>query len=139
MKLKVISTTLGAIGGAIAYAFGGWTESMITLIIFMTIDYISGFVCAAVFKNSKKSKNGALESKAGFKGLCRKGFILLVVLIAYRLDLLIGTTYIKDATIIAFIVNELISIIENLGAMGVPMPDVIINAIEVLKEDKKHE
>ena len=139
MKLKIISATLGAIGGAIAYAYGGWTESMMTLLIFMAIDYLSGLVRAGVFKASNKSEGGALDSKAGFKGLCRKGFILLVVLIAYRLDLLIGTTYIKDATIIAFIVNELISIIENLGAMGVPMPEVIVNAIEVLKEDKKHE
>lgn len=89
---------------------------------------------AGVFHKSQKTENGALESRAGWKGLCRKGTSLLVVLVAYRLDLVIGSNFVKDATIIAFIANETISIIENAGLMGAPIPDVIVKAIDVLKQ-----
>lgn len=73
-----------------------------------------------------------MESRAGWKGLCRKGVTLLFVLIAYRLDLALGVNYIRNAVIIGFMANELISITENAGLMGIPLPTVIQNAIEVL-------
>ena len=79
-------------------------------VVFMGIDYVSGIIVAGVFHKSRKTENGALESGIGWKGLCRKGMTLLFVLIAYRLDLAIGTTYIRDAVVIGFIANELISI-----------------------------
>ena len=82
---------------------------------------------------SKKSKTGALESKVGYKGLCRKGMILLIVLVAARLDLILESNYIKDMVVIAFITNETLSIIENAGCMGIPMPGVVTRAIELLK------
>ena len=126
-------TLVGILGGFIAYLFGGWNAALSALVIFMTIDFISGLVVAGVFKKSSKTKNGALESKAGFKGICKKVMMLLLVAIGYRLDLLIDTTYIKDSVCIAFIANELISIIENAGIMGIPIPKVITNAIDVLK------
>lgn len=113
---------------------------MTTLLIFMAIDYITGLMVAGIFKRSKKTKNGALESHAGFKGLCRKGVMLLIVLVACRLDIELNTTYIRDAACIAFIANETISIIENAGLMGVPIPKALTKAIELLKskeEDKK--
>ena len=116
----------------IAALFGGWDTGLVTLIIFMGIDYVSGLVVAGVFHNSKKTKTGALESKAGWKGLCRKGMTLLFVLIAYRLDLVIGSNYIRDAVIIGFIANEAISIVENAGLMGIPLPKVINKAIDIL-------
>ena len=127
-----ICTTAGAIGGVIASLFGGWDAGLATLVMFMAIDYVSGLVVAGVFHNSKKTTSGALESKAGWKGLCRKGMSLLFVLIAYRLDLAIGSNYIRDAVIIGFIVNETISIVENAGLMGVPLPKVINKAIDIL-------
>lgn len=129
---NAICTTAGAIGGVIASLFGGWDAGLATLVMFMAIDYVSGLVVAGVFHNSKKTTSGALESKAGWKGLCRKGMSLLFVLIAYRLDLAIGSNYIRDAVIIGFIVNETISIVENAGLMGVPLPDVINKAIDIL-------
>lgn len=129
---NAICTTAGAIGGVIASLFGGWDAGLATLVIFMAIDYVSGLVVAGVFHNSKKTTSGALESKAGWKGLCRKGMSLLFVLIAYRLDLAIGSNYIRDAVIIGFIVNETISIVENAGLMGVPLPKVINKAIDIL-------
>ena len=131
---NMICTTIGIVGSGIASCFGGWTAAMTTLLIFMVIDYITGLVVAGVFHKSKKTENGALESKAGFKGLCKKGMILLFVLIGYRLDLAIGTAYIKDAVCIGFMVNELISIIENAGLMGVNVPTPITKAIDILKD-----
>ena len=77
--------------------------------------------------------NGALESRAGWKGLIRKCMTLLAVLIGARLDILLGTAYIKDALVIAFCVNELLSIIENWGLMGLPMPKIMTEAVELLK------
>lgn len=129
---NAICTTAGAIGGVIVSLFGGWDAGLATLVMFMAIDYVSGLVVAGVFHNSKKTSSGALESKAGWKGLCRKGMSLLFVLIAYRLDLAIGSNYIRDAVIIGFIVNETISIVENAGLMGVPLPEVINKAIDIL-------
>ena len=130
---SVFITIVGALGSFIASFFGGWTESLTTLLIFMLIDYATGLIVAGVFHKSQKTESGALESRAGFKGLCRKGAILLFVLIGYRLDLAVGTTYIRDAVCIAFIANELISIVENAGLMGIPVPAAITKAIDVLK------
>lgn len=127
-----ICTGIGVVGGVIATAFGGWDEALVTLIIFMVIDYLSGLLVAGVFHNSEKTESGALESRAGWKGLCRKCVTLLFVLIAYRLDLAIGVNYIRDAVIIGFMANELISVVENAGLMGIPLPAVIQNAIDVL-------
>ena len=114
-------------------------QALVTLIIFMAIDYISGLIVAGVFHNSRKTESGTLESRTGWKGLCRKCMTLLFVLVAYRLDLAIGVDYIRDAVIIGFIANELISIVENAGLMGIPLPAVIANAIDILtqKAEKK--
>ena len=128
----IICTVIGIIGGFFTYLFGGWDAALITLIIAMVIDFVSGLVVAGVFHKSKKTDSGALESKAGWKGLCRKVMTLLMVLIAYRLDLAIGVDYIKNTVIIGFIANEVISIVENAGLMGRQYPDVINKAIDIL-------
>ena len=134
MKLKdLFVAVIGAIGAFIARLFGGWDAAMTTLVIFMGIDYLMGLIVAGIFKRSGKSENGGLDSRAGFKGLLKKSVVLLVVLVAYRLDLVLGSTIIKDAVIIGYIANETISIIENAGLMGIPIPDVIKRAIDILK------
>ena len=127
-------TVIGAIGSFIANLFGGWTSDLVTLIIMMGIDFTMGLLIAAIWKKSEKSKTGALSSWSAWKGLCRKGVSLLFVLIAYRLDLALGVNYIRTAVIIGFIINELISITENAGIMGVPIPGVITKAIDMLKQ-----
>lgn len=137
MRANILYSTIGAIGGFVAMAFGGWSDALITLIVFMALDYVTGLIVAGIFKKSKKSENGALESRAGFKGLCRKGVALMIVLVAVRLDIIMHTTYIKDAVIIAFVVNESISIIENAGLMGIPIPPVIAKAIDVLRNESE--
>ena len=131
---NTLCTAAGVAGSFIASLFGGWDTGIGTLVLFMGIDFFSGLAVAGVFKKSTKTETGALESKAGFKGLCRKGMTLFFVLIAYRLDLVIGTNYIRDAVIIGFIANELISIVENAGLMGLPLPAVLSKAIDVLKK-----
>ena len=138
MKAGIL-TAVGAAGSIIASLFGGWDTALVTLIIFMGGDYLTGLIVAGVFHNSEKTASGTLESRAGWKGLCRKGVSLLVVLVACRLDLIMGSDFIRDAVVIAFIANETISIIENAGLMGVPIPAAITRAIDVLNAKANQE
>lgn len=131
---------IGVVGSVIAEVFGGWDAAMITLVTLMIIDYIMGVLVAAVWHNSPKSETGTLESRAGWKGLCRKGVVLLIVLIAARLDILLGTSNIvRNAAIIGYSANELISVVENAGLMGVPIPSIIQKAIDVLQKKAEGE
>lgn len=133
-NIKVfICTVIGVVGSFIAKAFGGWSEDMMTLVIFMAVDFVMGLIVAGVFHNSGKTETGSLESRVGWKGLCRKCVSLSFVLMAHRLDLALGADYVRTATIIGFIANESISIVENAGLMGIPLPGVITKAIEILK------
>lgn len=135
---EAICTFLGVIGSFIAGLFGGFDASMVTLLVFMSIDYVTGLIVAAVRK-SPKSKSGGLSSSIGLKGLMKKCVVLMLVLVSARLDLTLGTSYIRDAVCIGFMVNELLSIIENAGLLGVPMPSAIKNAVELLQnKDNKN-
>lgn len=136
---QFICTMIGAVGSGIAALFGGWDAGLVSLLIFMGLDYVSGLVVAGVFHKSNKTATGSLESKAGWKGLCRKCMTLVFVLVAYRLDLVIETNYIRDAVIIAFMANELISLVENAGLMGIPLPAVITKAIDILQKKSESE
>ena len=102
----MVCTILGMLGSIITGAFGGWDGAFVTLLIFMSIDYVSGLGVALIFKNSPKTKSGGGSSRVGWKGLCRKGMILLIVLVAYRLDLILGVTYIHD-TIITYSITRI--------------------------------
>lgn len=137
MVKETICIIVGTISSIIATAFGGWSTSVITLVWFMGIDFALGLIVAGVFKRSKKSKSGTLSSTASFKGLCKKFVMLLFVSLAYRMDVLMNTTFLKDAVAISFIVNEALSICENAGIMGVPIPSVLKKAIEVLRKDSE--
>lgn len=132
-------TTIGIVGSFIASLFGGWDAALTTLVIFMGIDYVTGLIVAGVFHNSGKTESGALESRAGWKGLCRKGMTFLIVLIACRLDLIMNTNFVRDAVVIGYIANETISIVENAGLMGLPIPSAITKAIEVLTKKNEKE
>ena len=128
----------GIIGGGITVLFGGWDTTLQTLILFMILDWFTGgIMLPVVFKKSPKSENGTLESRVGFKGLCKKGVVLFYVLIGARLDILLGTSYIRGAVCIGFIVNELLSIVENAGLMGIPMPESVAKVIDVLKKESQ--
>ena len=130
------STAIGMAGAAVAALLGGWDMALQTLVGFMAADYITGIIVAAVFRKSSKTPGGALSSEAGWRGLCKKGAMLVLVHIACSLDLLTGTGYLRDATVIALVANETVSILENLGLMGVPIPEILTKAIETLKNNK---
>lgn len=122
----------GAFGSLLVSLFGGWSSDLSTLVICMAVDFVTGLLAAALCK-SEKTDSGGLSSTVGFKGIAKKVMILLLVLVAHRIDLVLGVSYIKTAAVIAFIVNEVISIIENAGLIGVPLPKVFQRAIDLLK------
>ena len=122
----------GVVGGFIAAIFGGWDSALVTLIVFMGVDFLTGVVTAAMGR-SKHTDSGGLSSKAGWIGLAKKVCTLLLIAVAVRMDILLGTTYIRDAVCISFCLNELLSIIENTTLMGIPYPPAIKKAIDVLQ------
>ena len=119
--------TAVAVGGAAAsYLFGGWSTLLGVLLTFVVIDYVSGVIAAGA--------EGALKSKVGLIGIARKVFIFAMVAIAHLVDSALGDQHVlRDATIFFYLANELLSIIENAGRVGLPVPTPIQRAVEVLK------
>lgn len=136
---NIICTVGGAVGSFIAYALGGWDTAVITLLVFMAIDWIMGVILALVFHHSSKTASGGYSSKIGWQGLFRKCVVVLLVVVANLLDKQIGSEYIRDAVCIAFMINECISIIENASLMGVPIPKVLTDALDVLSGNKEEQ
>lgn len=129
-----ICTIAGLIGGAAAWAFGGWDTALAALVVCMGVDYLSGSIVALVFHRSSKTETGAYNSAYGIKGLLKKCLMLLFVAVAVQMDKLMGTAYIRDAVCIGFCANEVLSIIENLGLAGIPMPEAVKKALEQLQK-----
>ena len=131
MKWKdVVFSAISVIGAF----FGGLPEAIVFLVTLMGMDYITGLIVAGVFHKSGKSESGRLESRAGWKGLCRKCATLCLVYVSYHLDLVLGTSFVMDAVVIWFCLNELLSLTENVGLMGVKYPAALSNAIELLEQ-----
>lgn len=130
----LILAAIAAAGTFLAEALGGWDNALETLVILMGIDYLTGVLCAVVWHRSPKTPSGTFDSRAGLKGLIRKGGILLVVFIATKLDALTGTDVVRTAVILFFIANDGMSIIENLGIMGVPMPQIVKDGFAALRK-----
>ncbi|MCL1884509.1 MAG: phage holin family protein [Defluviitaleaceae bacterium] len=113
--------------------FGGFDMLLQTLLLLMAVDFISGIISAVVFKCSAKTDSGKLSSRAGLQGFFKKCCCLMHITVAVHLDALLGTnTLTRDAVIIAFCINELISILENMGSMGISLPAPLLNALDVL-------
>lgn len=129
-----ICTAVGIFGGAAAWAFGGWDTALAALLICMGVDYASGSIVALVFHKSTKTETGAYNSAYGLKGLFKKFLMLLFVMVAVQMDQLLGTAYVRDAVCIGFCANEVLSIIENLGLAGIPMPEAVVKALEQLQK-----
>ena len=134
-------TVMAIAGSALSYFFGGVDTMFIILCVFLGVDYISGIIVAMVFKKSTKTETGKLNSSVSFKGLLKKVFVLCLVGVANLLDIALGTNFIRGGVVVAFISNETISIIENAGLMGIPIPAVLQKAIEILseREEKNYE
>ena len=136
---KVIKAC-AAVAGALAGLFGEWTVALTILVVMMAVDYVTGVMVALTGK-SPKTEGGGLSSKIGFIGLAKKGFIMLIVLVATMLDRAIGNTAMifQMATVFYYIANEGLSILENADLMGVPFPAFIKEKLEGMREEKdKH-
>lgn len=125
---------LAVFGSFAANALGGLDASLQVLIALMVADYITGVLVAAVWHKSSKSSSGTLNSVAGFKGILKKCMILLLVWIGVLLDNATGANYIRTAVVLFFVGNEGISLLENLGLMGVPFPAFLRRALEALRD-----
>ncbi|WP_130068190.1 phage holin family protein [Bacillus albus] len=125
--IKIFITTFGGFCG---YFFGSWDTVLKVLITIAVIDYIVGVIAAGY--------NGQLKSKVGFKGITKKFVLFLLVGVAVQLDTVMDSnSLIREATIFFFISNELLSILENAGRMGIPLPSVLTNAVEILRGKSK--
>ena len=131
---EMFYTVMLSIGSTLSYFIGGVDTMFIVLCVFLLVDYISGIIVAVVFKNSTKTETGKLNSSVSFKGLCKKFFVIALVGVAHFLDIALGTNFIRGGVMVAFISNETISIIENAGLMGIPIPNVLRKAIDILQE-----
>ena len=129
-----ILAVFSVIGSFAANSLGGWDASLQVLIALMVTDYITGVLVAAVWHKSSKSSSGTLNSVAGFKGILKKCMILLLVWIGVLLDQALGSAYARTALVLFFVGNEGISLLENLGLMGVPFPAFLRRALEALRD-----
>lgn len=130
---------VGLVGGTVASALGGADKLIIALIICIGADYFTGLAVALIFKNSPKTATGGAESNAGFKGLVKKAFIFLIVVVINQVDIVLGSGgFIRNAAIIGFMANECISLIENAGLMGIDLPPAVIDAIDILKKKSEN-
>lgn len=124
---NIIKSAIAFVGSAATYLYGGWDALIIALVVFVAADYVTGIAAAAY--------QGKLSSSVGLRGIAKKVFIFVVVALGHVVDVTLGNTHtlIRDAVIYFYLANELISILENGGKMGAPIPPVITQAIEVLK------
>ena len=125
---------ISAIGSFIAEHLGGFDTLMKALLMFMLVDYLTGLAVAFVFHKSTKTKNGGASSLVGFKGIVKKFCMFLLVGLAVELDRIIGVDYTRSLAIMFFIGNEGISVLENMGLMGVPYPELLHKALEAMKD-----
>lgn len=130
--LNAVSCVGGIIGSFLVGLFGGWSTGISVLCIFIVLDFITGLVGAALCK-SDKSETGGINSKVIWIGILKKLLELMMVVVGHQLDLLVGANYIRDAVVIAYIITETVSIIENAGLIGLPVPSIITKVIDVLK------
>ena len=138
-KAKTFTELLAAIGGAIASFFCGLPPIIWVLIAVMTIDYITGIICGLMGK-SPNTENGGVSSKMAFRGLLKKALIILVVLLAALLDKAVsmgtGAAFeaVAGATCLWFVASEGLSVLENAAAMGVPIPKILLKALEIMRK-----
>lgn len=125
--MDTIKAIIAAVCALASYIFGGWDGLMIALVIFIIADYISGVIAAAVEKK--------LSSEVGAKGIAKKIFMLLIVAVANIIDInVVGEEHtLKTVTMIFYICNECISLLENAGRIGVPVPKKLLDVLSQLK------
>lgn len=133
MSLK--NGVIGFLSGFIALVIsnmGGWSIPIQVFFIVICLDYASGLIVAGYFKNSQKTETGGLLSSVGIAGIIKKIMLIVYIIVAYQIDLLLGVDYVANGVTIAFIVNDIISLMENGGLMGIKIPPVIKNSLDLL-------
>lgn len=129
MEILTISLSGGAL---IGYTFGGWTGMLTLLLILVIVDWLTGWTAAWIA--------GELRSRVGYYGIARKVAIFAMVMIAHLIDVVLGDAhYFRDAVIFFYLANELLSVVENLGRMGVPLPNVILNAVKIFESKSNNQ
>ena len=126
-----VQIAITALGGWLGYFLGGMDGLMIALIVMMTLDYISGVMCAIIDKK--------LSSAVGFKGICKKVFILMLVGVAHIIDLhVVGTgNALRGAVICFYMSNEGLSLLENAAHIGLPIPDKLRDILTQLHDKER--
>ena len=135
MSWDKMTKLLAGAAGVAAGLLGRWDMSLNILAAMMAIDYLTGLLCAWRGR-SPKTEGGGVSSRAGFDGLVKKAFIMVVVLVAALLDAAVGSesAVFQTAATLYYIANEGISILENTSLMGVPYPKFVRGALEALRE-----
>ena len=131
---NAVFAALAAVGGFIADRLGGWDALLQVLIALMAADYLTGLIVAGIFKKSPHTRSGTLSSAAGYLGLIKKCAALLLIYIGVLLDRAIGEAFVRSALIIFFIGNEGLSLLENVGLMGVKYPQFLAKMLEALRD-----
>lgn len=126
--------TLAIIGSTVAQALGGWDMTLKVLVGFMLLDYVTGWLVAALWHKSGKSETGALSSRAGFKGIIKKCAILALVWMGWMLDRVTESSFVRTAVCLFFVANEGLSILENTAVMGVPYPAFVKNMLDAMRQ-----
>ncbi len=129
-----VLAVLAAIGSLIARFLGGWDAATILMLVMMGADFVTGVLLAVIWKKSPKTETGGVSSWAALKGFLKKLAMIMIVCIARLMDQALEMDYIRTAVVIFFIGNEGLSLIENLGLMGVPLPKFLQQMLEVLRE-----
>ena len=131
----IIKWLVAAGGSAASYLFGGWNTLLEILILFVVIDFITGIIASAVC--------GELNSEIGLIGITKKVFIFIIIVVAYKIDSILGSShFLQDSVTLFYLSNKLLTIIENSGRIGMPIPTVVKQAVEILRnkgedEDKR--
>ena len=127
--------TFGAwCAGTVLYFIGGFDLFLEALLVCMVVDYLMGLTIAGIYKRSDKSDTGGLNSFVGWMGISKKITSLLFVIIAVELQKVTGLVGIREGVIITLMTNEVISIIENAGTMGIPVPEQVSQMIDILRQ-----
>ena len=141
LKFTII-TSSGVAGVFLTQIFGEWNDSLFALVIMMAIDFITGLIVAGLFQKSTKTFSGGLSSRVCAKGIAKKVAMIFLVAVAYQGDKILGVDYFRTAVIWALCASEILSIIENAGAMEM-LPEsvqkIFRKIIDALNADtKKH-
>ena len=140
MKLKyIIELIISTLGTMFINIIGKPTDELMILLMLMIIDLITGTLVSAVWHKSSKTKSGKLSSRVMFKGIVKKILTLVIVVIAYQLDILLGINVIRYIVIITLIIEEILSIIETITLTGLKVPAIITKALDVLERSVKDE